>query len=45
MKIASEQGRDIIKINENRNRVTDVLSGGRGEKNLEVGMDTCMCAS
>ena len=32
MKIASEQGRDIIKINENRNRVTDVLSGVGGEE-------------
>lgn len=48
MKIASEQGRDIIKVNESRNRVTDVLSRGVGEgreKNLEVGMDTCVCAS
>jgi len=39
MKSASEQGRDIIKINENRNRVTDVenklmiIKGwGKGER-------------
>ena len=51
MKSASEQGRDIIKINENRNRITDVENkhdyqgvGEGGEINVEVGMDICLCA-